>query len=731
MILAWLSAAFLSGVLAGYWISLPWPLPVALACVLVAAAYLARRTRRWSLLLILAAALFGLSRSPPSGGPPSSGDLRFYNGQYMTVHGVISAEPDVRDTGINYDVTADSITAHGHARQVSGKLRLHTPRSQILDYGEIVSLTGRLLTPTQGRTVPYRDILARQGIRSEMRFVRVLDLGPSQPSWLSWIVPLRQHIEDGINAWLPEPEAALLIAITLGAHSASLGDLTQILIATGLIHIIAISGIKVAMVAGTMYALVRPLRNRFLALVLTLSVLALYVLLTGATASGERSALMWTMVFVAEYLGRGTVPVVSLSFVVALMVGLDPSLPLDIGFQMSALGTLAIVIHAPWLLRALWFVPSPIREALGVTVAAQVGTLPVVIVGFHVVSLTGPLANALALPLLPLLIALGFLLGVCSGVAALAAPIAAFAYGLLEAVTSIATELAKLPGAIPAGAESAPVTALYYAALAGASALVIRRMGWAPLRPLKPHWREVAIALIGGASVLTVSVSRAESEPHARLTSLGSGHAILLRSEGMTALIDGSSRPLGLLQQLGKTLPYQARTIDLVVVTDPRSSNILGLEGVLAHYGVSEVVDVGAEYPSTTYARWRAELRSRHIPTYTLRTGVSTRIGAVVLTALGPDALYPRPQDCAGLLRLSLDTRSFLFAGSASAREQREAVFRSVNLRASTLMVDNGQQLDQVFLGVVRPETLIGASIPTHVGRLVYLPSGRFSSMDL
>src|SRR5437588_9052243 len=132
-----------------------------------------------------------------------------------------------------------------------------------------------------------------------VRVPAMLDDGPSRRGLLDWIVPLRQRLEQNINAWLPEPEAALLIAIVLGAHSASLGDFAPLLVSTGLIHLIAISGIKVAIVAGILHALMRRVGLPRLALLSALALTWLYVVLTGATASGERSAAMWTLVFIA------------------------------------------------------------------------------------------------------------------------------------------------------------------------------------------------------------------------------------------------------------------------------------------------------------------------------------------------------------------------------------------------------------------------------------------------
>lgn len=731
MILAWLSAAFVLGVALGTVMQLPAAVVVPLAAVLTGVAWTKRDARWRTALLLLGALWLGAARAPHAATQVSPHDLAYYNGSRVQVHGTVDAEPDVRDRGINYVVHVDRVLVGARSIPVAGRVEVHTPRAQQLEYADAVMLTGRLIEPLDSRSVPYRQILAQRGIRSQMRFPRIVDLGPTQPRGLGWLVPIRQRLESGIDRWLPEPEAALLIAITLGARSASLGDLAPILVSTGLIHVIAISGIKVALVAGTLYELTRLARRRLMTLVLPLLGLTVYVLLTGSTASGERSAGMWALVFIAAYLGRGTLALVSLSFVAALMVAVDPNLLWDIGFQLSTVGTFAIVAFAGPVGHAVRFVVSPVREAFSVTVAAQLGTLPIVAVGFHLVSVTGPIANALVLPLLPILIALGFLLGACSGAAALAAPLGALTYGLLHAMIAVATWLSRLPGVIPTQVVSPEFAAGYYCLLAAIALLVLRRVEWAPVAEWTSRSREFSLALIMGASILTASSVRAGEEGGTRLYWLGSGDAILLRSHGMTALIDGSPHPFTLLERLDSVLPYSVRTIDLVVVTDPRPNNVVSLEAVLQHYAVSEVLDVGAQYPSTTYAAWRAELRRRRISVYALRAGVSSQVGDARVEAIGPDGLHSNPQDGAGMLRVSAHGHTALLAGNASEREQTEAVFRPVTLRADALVLGGNGRYAPAFLQAVQPKTVLTrGNVPTGV-RSIRLHDGSAFSLQL
>jgi beta-lactamase superfamily II metal-dependent hydrolase len=409
---------------------------------------------------------------------------------------------------------------------------------------------------------------------------------------------------------------------------------------------------------------------------------------------------MWGLVFVAAYLGRGTLSWYSLGMVAAAMAALRPDLVWDPAFQMTVLGTGSIIAFSDRLLAVFRVLPPPFREAFCVTLAAQAGTLPVVVLNFHVLSVWGPVANALVLPMLPLLIVLGFTLGAVAALPPIAVAVADFAYVLLHAVLSIASVLAALPGAVPVNGLAGPITAIYYGVLAAVSVVVLRRVNWAPRGRPPGTVPEVVYGVTVGAVLLSSTLLPAHASG-TRLQWLGSGEALLLQSDGRTVLINGSPRPFQLLTALSAQLGMQRR-LDAVIVTDPRS-DVGGLLDVLNHYTVGEVLDVGCEYPSLTYARWRAALRSRHIPVYALRTGAGLTVGSARVTAIGPDAVYPQPRDSIGLLRVTVPGRRVLLAGAASQREMLEAVFRPVRLRADVLVLDAGTTPPAAFLRHVSP----------------------------
>jgi competence protein ComEC len=131
----------------------------------------------------------------------------------------------------------------------------------------------------------------------------------------------------------------------------------------------------------------------------------------------------------------------------ALMLGLAPQLVADPGFQLSFLGTAGILLLArPIAAR----VPGPrlIAEPFAVTIAAQLATVPVMAGTFGVLSIAGPVANALVLPLLPVLIVTGASGSILSAVnPALGWVLLQFTGLGTSAIATLARVLAAIPGA--------------------------------------------------------------------------------------------------------------------------------------------------------------------------------------------------------------------------------------------------------------------------------------------
>ena len=124
-------------------------------------------------------------------------------------------------------------------------------RNPTIPYGARLQLSGDLETPQNFDDFDYREYLARQGIFSTMRFpeLEILDDDLGNPV-VQFLLKIKDRAQNSINHLLPGPEAALLSGILLGNDAGLSEELEQDFRATGMTHIIAISGFNIAIIAG-------------------------------------------------------------------------------------------------------------------------------------------------------------------------------------------------------------------------------------------------------------------------------------------------------------------------------------------------------------------------------------------------------------------------------------------------------------------------------------------------
>jgi competence protein ComEC len=619
----------------------------------------------------------------------------------LSIRGSVVSEPEQQASGntrrMQVSVSSVSIgnsgvwqTAHGTIELTTNGLELEDPYGA--NYGDSIEASGKLQKP---------DSYSSPGVQASMSFARV-SVETSDTSVLSWLYRIRAQLAEIITRSLPQPEAAILVAIVLGLRTPALHPLINIFNATGTAHLIAPSGFKVTVLSGLIAGGTRWMRRPACAqghqkhklprifawlarkistrevsphpstargetppvgVFLILSSIALYTVLSGAGSAAIRAGIMGALLVLAPRLRRTYNIYTALALAALIMSIFDPFVLWDAGFQLSFLGTLGIVLFTPTLqrfLRPLANLPlgHTIAEMIAVTLAAQIATLPVFASTFHNISFVAPLANTLTVPLLALLI----FLGVCTGIAGLCyAPLAQLcgwiSWPVLWYVQQVLTWCSQLPGASLAIPVFDGWLAWIYYALLGAGYWLLPAHITAPAehetlpRPLIGLPRSTFLMLQAGAALLVVLITglvialpAARTETTITILSLGStqqprGTAQLVQtSDNKTILIDGGADASALAQALDSRLPPWQRSLDAVILTSPRQDHIVGLLDVITRYNVGQVIDAGMLHPDTTYTLWRRSISEREIHYTSLVQGETIPIGKVAVQALWPPA---------------------------------------------------------------------------------------------
>ncbi len=426
--LVWVVAAWIAGLIAAHHYLVPLgvaPLSLVMLSLLpLAALFLWREDRSVRLggacaLALLLAALRYQAVLPNLDDP---GQVAHYNdGGWVTLEGIVRGYPDVRDTWTNLRLEADSIEIGGEAHLVSGAVLVRAPRFPAYQYGDRLRVSGRLQTPPQFEGFSYPDYLARQGIYSVVYGPRIerLATGQGNAFWAA-LFAFKDRAASVVARLVPDPEAALLSGILLGIRSGIPADLYDDYNTTGTSHIIVISGSNISFIAAAFALSFGRVLGKRRAYWLTLAGITLYVLLVGADAAVVRAGIMGGLFVTATYLGRRSTAYVSLCASAFVLTLISPLALWDVSFQLSFAATLGLILLAPplerlfdrGLARVLPHDPSTgglrfLNQALVLTLAAQVLTLPLVAYHFGRVSLVAPLANLLILPVQPPIMGLG------------------------------------------------------------------------------------------------------------------------------------------------------------------------------------------------------------------------------------------------------------------------------------------------------------------------------------
>ncbi|HEY2436922.1 MAG TPA: ComEC/Rec2 family competence protein, partial [Solirubrobacteraceae bacterium] len=630
----------------------PWIGFVAIAAALPLAA-LSIFLRPALVPLAIAIALLGVARAElPPADPLAAARAHYIVGSTAAITGRVA--DDSRPIGGGGEVLVEPDRIQLASGEVSGigNLMIRWRGPGDARFGDAVTATGKLVLPRDLPAFDRRAYLAQRDVYLELQSTSFQVTRPEAglaavPAWV------RARFTAGVDDAMPPPHAAVLLGVVLGIRQGIPGDLQNALIATGLIHLLVLSGLKVAVFARIVKGALHPLLGRH-ATWPALGLIALYAMAGGATPAAVRASAMGGLAIAAAHLGRPAHVWTSLALTAAAMLGWHPELAWDVGFQLSFAGTAAIILLTPSFARRVGFLPHALREPFAVTCAAQVGTLPMMATDFHVLSPIAPVANALTLPILPALVTAGLFLGAISFVPDAARVAAIPITGLVAYVEQVAFLLARVPAAaIAIPAFPTWIGLAYYSAL-GPTIAGVKASGRG--RKLAFAMAAAAPALISIAALLMWS----SSPPQAVVLNVGDGQAILLRSPQGTVLIDGGPSPARLGDGLGTQLPPWQRTLDALIITAPGLGHTGGLAGF--DRSVRAVIVPNAALTGSAWRTAALEQAARGAQIAGVRAGAALRIAGFTIQVLAPER--GAPGDVTGAADLAFravapDGRSF------------------------------------------------------------------------
>ncbi len=641
----------------------------------VLAASLAARRARPARAPALAFLLGALLAAAPSPSPlarafPRGRDL-------VRIRGTVLEGPDPPRRGSSRLVLA---VREVEGVKIPGRVAVLAPAgSPLPSPGARVTVTGRLVPPrgpeNPGQLDP-RLRLARRGIshllllpaRTSLR----VDARASPLSLRALAHRCRLALEKRLRRSPRRATAAVLQSLLLGRKADLPPRVVDAFRRSGTAHFLAVSGLHVGLVAAGLWLLLRPLLfpRRAAALLVAAAALA-YAAVTGLRPPAFRAALLVLGAAAATALGRRPRPFPLLALAALVILALDPAAVFDAGFHLSFTAVIAILLLARRIedglfarrkLLARFTVPRerplPLRlleryaiRMVPVSLAAWLGTAPLVLHYFGTLSLLVLPANLLVFPLVALLLPLGLIAGL-TGFLLPAVPLA-------RALVTLVAGLASLPCAsVTVPPPPPPALAAFYGLL-----LLLARRPRIGLRTLA-----LLVPALAGLALSGPLLRRPPASPRLTLVSVGPGLCALVETpEGGILLYDlGSRRPLVFSRAVLPVLRHRGiRRIDALVLSRSGPEHASGVPALLAHLPVRRVYRPG-------------DLRSRDV---------------VPLPGARIDVLWPPPgmpvagPDASTVLRVRMEGLTILLPGdlrSAGIRALREA---GGDLRADVLVL--------------------------------------------
>ena len=653
-------------------------------------------------------------------------------GSKALITGTILEEPQRGSDRIRMLVALEEVEDDSARFRVNGRIQVTVKTLEFAaDYADRIIVSGRLRQPEPARNpgaFDYRRFLRMRGVwaavsvRKREQIVRV-EGRPGGPLYEYLILPIRASVRRSIERNLSGAPSGLLRGMLLGEKHRIPGEVGDAFRSTGLAHALVISGLHVGLVAAfflTAFKLCRMSTRS--TTVATAAVLALYAVVTELQPPVVRAAIMVSVVLLGRAVGRVGDIYNSLGLAALVILSVWPTSLFTLSFQLSFGATFSIVaLYGP----LTHWVPESWKEGAWetwvvgpacVSLAAQLGTGPLIAYHFQQVAPLSLPANLLVVPMLGLAVALGLL----SAIGGCILPVLATAFNGCNYLVLISLiDVVHAINSVPGSSLVCPRPGAGLLAVSAASLVLLARCHscrWAR--------RGLVYTVLIYANLALWSSRLGEDRLQITFLDVGQGDGAFVEfPNGRTMVVDGGIRSAHFDCGERVLVPFlrhrSVRAVDIVVASHPHSDHIGGLVYLLENVTVGHFIDSGQAYDSWTSRRLLELIRTRKIQHHRVAAGDSLvglgGVGALVLhpTSAFVTAAGESPHDLNNgsvVLRLEAGSNSVLFTGDIEVESDPAMLGWGERLRSTILKVaHHGSKTSSrpAFIEAVNPRIAI------------------------
>lgn len=376
---------------------------------------------------------------------PKAPDYNSILGMEVMVEGIVNDIPDSRL--VNERITITPIDKEEN-------ILVSLSKGTNVSYGDKVRIKGTIESPdnfitSSGKEFNYERYLANQDIYYIINNADAEILSHDNGNKIkSTLFKFRNLFLDNINKAISSPASDLASGILLGTKGGFDKETQAEFISTGTIHIVALSGYNVTIIASSIIKFFSLFLSVTYSIILAVIFILLFIIMAGGGATVVRAGIMAFIALFARVTDRKYQAGRALIIAGLLMIAYDPRVITDMSFQLSFLATAGILFIPSKIIKWIRWIPTrfQLRENTAITMSATIAVLPTLLYSTGVLSFVSLPANLLILPVIPIAMLTSFITGIVGFISpVLALPFGYISELLLSYMLSVIHIIASLP----------------------------------------------------------------------------------------------------------------------------------------------------------------------------------------------------------------------------------------------------------------------------------------------
>lgn len=610
---------------------------------------------------------------------------------------------------------------------------INKKNKKLFEYGDLIRIKGEYSAPEIARNYKgfnYSQYLKTLNIYGAIKVeeAKIINKNQLYPILIN-INNVREKMIDHVNKNMPQKTANLLLGLLIGQKDNIQEDIIKSFRTANLSHILAVSGAHTSyIILGLTYIITKSKAPRRIGHIITIIILSLFIIITGASYSVIRACIMSIITISAKLFYKKENFFISICVSLFIILIQNPFAINDIGLKLSFLGTIGIIVFNKNITEL--FIRIKIKEniakVLSLTFSAQIMIMPITILNFNTFSLTFFISNILASPLLGIIIILGFIAIFVSFVLNPISKILFFVLNLfLELLIFISEIVTKIPGSsILVKTPNLVFVITYYILILFINYFFtikknpIRRfqkkiIKICTIKNIKKINKIIAIILLI-ISFLTMLARVINPTLKIYFIDVGQGDStLIITPKGKKILIDGGEGKNEIL--LPYLLDRGINKIDYIIISHFDSDHCNGLIEVMEKIKVGKVIVSKQPEESEEYRNISEIIKQKNIEAYVVKAQDRITIEKdLYINILNPAGKleFKDLNNNAIVAKLIYKNFSMLFTGDIEKAEENIAQKYKNNLKSTILKVahhGSKTSTNEKFLKYVEPQiALIG-----------------------